>query len=133
MEVTVGLRIMSDHLDSERITRVLNISPTRTWKKGETIDTVRGQAPASSGGWFFYSTSTAENDLERTLQTLLTSLAPCSEAIHQLKKEGFWIDICCNISSDDVVGFILSPHLLAQLVGLELEIDFSIGPSDFKP
>jgi hypothetical protein len=110
-------------------TRALNLSPTRSWKKGEIINTVRGPAAGSSGGWFFYSTGGIENNLEQTLQALLTSIVPCSEAIRQLKNEGFWIDICCNVSSDDVVGFILSPQLLAQLVELQLEIDFSIGLS----
>lgn len=126
MHISVGLRIFSENLDPETITAKLNIQPSRSWKRGEPISTSAGTKGASSGGWFLYSYTVQSNKVAEHLDWLVQRIASSVTEIDQLKKQGHAIDVCCNLSGDNPVSFVLPADMLDKIAALGLEIDFTI-------
>ncbi len=131
MYISASLSIMSEELAPQRITALLSIEPTRSWKRGESIATAKGFSGASSGGWFLYSSELKSKDLAEHLDWLVSKIGSLSPQLCILQREGYMLSICCNLSSPErLVSFIVPPKTLRAISELGLELDCVVALND---
>ena len=117
---------MHDTLDPEVISQDLCLVPSRHWKKNDPIDTWKGNASASSGGWFLYSYEIECEELDDHFTWLLTRIVPLASKLKALMVAGIGVDICCNMSGKNPISMVLSPIVISEVSKLGVELDFTI-------
>lgn len=124
--VRSALRIVGDDFDPEQLSELLQVSPGRTWKKGDKIRDTGYTHPFSA---WIYETAASESlslaDPAKQLQNVFMSKAG---QLHSLKKE-LDLDLCIDFVVVIEDGTPPSMHLDAEFldfvvsVGAELDID----------
>lgn len=119
------LRIFSDDLVPDEITRLLNIEPTETFRKGESHS--KGRLQRKTNGWF-YSTRTlsASKDTRRHIDLILTALDGRDSAIKTLCERGCKLDITSYWVSTGQGGPWLMPQQMLKLGSLGLGVWWDI-------
>lgn len=111
----------------EQITRELGISPTRTWKLGDSIQET--QLRRKHNGWCFsIGKSERALDLEKPLAMLIKHLLPYAQIISTLcEKHKLQPEISCAIYiSDEVPSINLCPETISHLAQLNSFLDIDI-------
>lgn len=121
--------VFHDALAPDAVSEELGIEPTRTQKRG-AVDDPQAQDPFiyTTGGWFLSSEGAVESrDARRHIDWLLDRLEPGHRTLQKLQKAGCRMEISCYwLSSSGNGGPTLSPHQMARLADLGIEIGFDI-------
>ncbi|MGI8972495.1 MAG: DUF4279 domain-containing protein [Dehalococcoidia bacterium] len=119
--------IYHDALDPEMLSAELGIEPTDAQKRGEVGDP-QAQDPFiyTTSGWFLSSEGAVESrDARRHIDWLLDRLEPGSVTLQKLQRAGCRMEVSCYwLSRSGNGGPTLSPHQMARLATLGLEIEF---------
>jgi ubiquitin C-terminal hydrolase len=116
----VTLRLYSDRLSPQEITKFLGIEPSATFEKD--IE------KANHNAWFLTSEGSINSkDSRRHIDFLADKLLPIRERLKILASQSAKIDISCFWSSESGQGGpTLSPQQLSKLAELEIELWFDI-------
>jgi hypothetical protein len=111
----------------DQITQELGISPTRTWRLGDSIQET--QLRRKHNGWCF-SIGKRESalDLEKPLVMLINHLLPYAQTISSLcEKHNLQSEISCAIYISDETPIInFSPETISHLAQLNSFLDIDI-------
>jgi hypothetical protein len=121
VETFSTLRVYSDQVEPDRITSLLALEPTSSFKMGEA----RGASGRRNKvhGWFFSTKGISESrDTRRHIDLILSALDEKTGVVHLLQKEGCRFDICSYWVSIGQGGPSLWPCQMARLAELEIEV-----------
>ena len=122
----VGLRIIGDDLDPEKITQVLSCKPSTSYKKGDTIKSKYKDRVAKIGRWNLDSELPDESDLEDKIWDILKKVSLDQKAWTTLT-ESYQVDLFCGVFLEtENRGFGLSVDIMKALSRLGIEIGFDI-------
>jgi hypothetical protein len=115
------LRIFSDDLGPDEITRLLQTEPTEAFRKGDLHS--KGKLRRKTNGWF-YSTKKLSNsrDTRRLVDMILTMLDGKADAVKALQSKGCKIDITSYWLSVGQGGPWLMPEQMLKLGALGISI-----------
>lgn len=120
------LRVMSEDLQPEAVTSLLDIQPTKTQVRGG-LPRPSSKHPYKYGGWFLESKGQIQSrDSRRHLDWLLDHLHGKAAAITKLKEQGHLVDLCIRWDSVGHGGPTLNPSHMVQLGELGIELFFDI-------
>ena len=126
-ETFVTLRIYSDDLSPEEISKSLKTEPSESVTKGDVYG-IKTKKIRKHNGWFLTSEGSIESkDCRRHFDFLADKIISFKPYLKELQNKGCKIDISCFWSSEQGQGGpTLSPIQLKKLAELELEIWFDI-------
>ena len=130
LETYVVLRIFSQTLDPEEITRVLGIAATQT-RPMEPDSRYRPRREYHYWNWSTDSRVSSLNSLDH-VRAVIELLKGKEQQLEQLRARGCQIDVWCHWVSSGQGGHCLDVPALAALAHLGLEIGWDIyfGTSD---
>ncbi len=122
------LRIFSDSLGPEQITQLLQVEPTRTFRKGELF----GKHERKTNGWFYCTQNlTSSKDDRRHLDLIIAALDGKDAQMRELHSHGCKMDITSFWSSKEGQGGPwLTPEQMLRLGTLGLSLWWDIYFSD---
>lgn len=123
----VWLRVLNEELDSDEISRVLKLQPTRTIRAGETISEKSPRTQRYSG-WFLESAGQVDSrDSREHFDWLLNQIDGKGSQLQELAKRGYLVDVCCRWdSAAGQGGPSFTPWQLSTLGALGVELWFDI-------
>lgn len=126
-ETFVTLRIYSDNISPEEISKSLKTNPSESVSKGDVYG-IKTRKIRNHNGWFLTSEGFVESkDCRRHFDFLADKITSLKPNFKELQNKGCQIDISCFWSSENGQGGpTLSPKQLKKLAQLELEIWFDI-------
>jgi len=120
-------RVMSEHLNPDSVTTLLELEPTSTQKKGDLPDP-DSRFPKKFSGWFLETESFIQSrDARRHIDWLTERLAGRSEALATLRSEGHTVDLCVCFGSIGQGGPLIGPRQLRALADLGLDFWLDLG------
>ncbi len=125
VETYSTLRIFSDDIPPDEITKHLQIEPTESFRKGESHSL--GKLKRKANGWF-YSTSelSSSKDNRRHIDLILAILDGKVDSVQKLHSEGCRIDITTYWVSVGQGGPWLMPQQMLKLGTLGIEVWWDI-------
>ena len=125
VETDSTLRVFSDEIPPEEITKLLQIDPTSAFRKGGLH--CRGKLKRKAHGWF-YSTRklSSSKDTRRHIDLILTVLEGKGDAVEKLHTGGCKMDIVSYWVSAGQGGPWLMPQQMLKLGTLGIEIWWEI-------
>ncbi len=125
VETYSTLRIFSDGVSPDKITRFLQTEPTDSFLKGQSFN--QGKLKRKANGWF-YSTKelSSSKDTRRHLDLILAALDGKDDAVGKLQREGCKIDVTTYWLSIGQGGPWLTPQQMLRLGVLGVEIWWDI-------
>ena len=122
----IALRVASDDLAPDRITRMLGVNPTFAATKGENID-VRGVPVAqSTGTWRYALPASPEWELGDAIDTLLEQL-PADPALWESLASWADVAVVCELYVHDLArAGNVPPDTLARLAERRLALRLEI-------
>jgi hypothetical protein len=124
--IEIELRVTADHLDPDRITRMLGVMPSAAARKDESVDVDGVPIAQSTGVWRYALPASPEWELSDAIDTLLEQMPP-DPALWESLSGWATVSVICGLYVHDVNrGADLHPDTLARLaerrVALRLEI-----------
>lgn len=124
LEIT--LRVSSDDLDPERITRMLGVAPTFAGRKGEQVDQAGVPVTQRTGAWTYALPASPEWELGDAIDTLLERL-PADPALWESLAGWANVTVVCELFAHaDDRSARLPPDTLARLAERRLELRLEI-------
>jgi hypothetical protein len=116
------LRIFSDHLGPEQITQLLQVEPTRVFRKGEFFGDKKLER--KTNGWFYCTKDlTSSKDDRRHLDLIIAALDGKDAQMRELHSHGCKMDITSFWSSKEGQGGPwLMPEQMVRLGTLGLSV-----------
>lgn len=125
VKTNATLRMFSDQVGPEAISKKLNINPTESFSKGESHGN-RGLI-RKLNGWLLNTEEAVDSkDTRRHIDWLLSKLSPRKIELDELRSNGVEVDISCLWMSTGQGGPLMSPQQMAVLCQLDLEIWWDI-------
>ena len=123
-EISVRFVISDFECDPEDISKLLSITPTVTWRVGESIaGTIRRH---KENGWRLDSPMNRSQEIDEQIKGLLSQLEPKAELLRHLA-EDFYSEFSCIIYAYDYVPSInLSNETLSRMADLGAAIDIDL-------
>lgn len=125
--VKVDFRIMGDKYDVQEITRLLNVTPTMTWKTGDFIRNTKKKRPYTA---WIYSTDVEETlDINSQLIKIENLFCPKVEELLFLKQKynlDFSIDIVIIIENHLSPATYLENSIIKFASCLEARFDIDL-------
>lgn len=123
------LRIFSDDLAPDEITRILQIDPTESFQKGESYSL--GKLRRKTHGWFYSTKKLCDSkDTRRHIDTILSAFEGKVESVQKLQSQGCKLDITSYWSSRGQGGPWLMPEQMLKLGRLGISVWWDIYFSD---
>ena len=124
--IEIELRVTSDDLDPDRITRMLGVVPSVAARKDESVDVDGVPVTQPTGVWRYALPASPEWELSDAIDTLLEQMSP-DPALWESLSGWANVSVICGLYVHDVNrGADLHPDTLAKLserrVALRLEI-----------
>lgn len=125
------LRIMSEDLDPDEITRLLAVSPSKTQRRGESWS-YKPERIHKKSGWFLSTEGIlTSRDARHHLDWVLEHIRERKEAFSVFHSRGYLVDLCCRWDSKSGHGGpTLSPPQMSVLADLEIELWFDVYVGD---
>jgi hypothetical protein len=125
VETYSTLRVNSDEISPEEITKLLQINPTKAFRKGETH--ARGKLQRKTNGWF-YSTKklSSSKDTRRHIDLILASLDGKDDSVKKLHLKDCKLDIISYWVSIGQGGPWLMPYQMLRLGTLGIPVWWDI-------
>ena len=116
VETYSTFRIFSECLEPENVSDILQIKPTRSFKKGERKSEINSKLQYQTNGWF-YSTEglCTSSDTRRHIDMILAILEGKMESINTLHAKGCEMDIVSYWESKGQGGPLLMPLQMSKL------------------
>jgi hypothetical protein len=115
------LRIFSDTVSPTDITTKLQLDPTESFKKGDTMGSRGGSRKFN--GWFLSSESLINSrDTRRHIDWILAKIKDKATEISSLYADGVEIDISCAWVSTGQGGPVISTPQMSLLSALDIEV-----------
>jgi len=129
VETHSTLRVFSDHITPDEITKLLQIEPTSAFRKGDSYS--HGKLKRKANGWF-YSTEqlSSSKDTRRHIDLILATLDGKDDSVQKLHIEGCKIDLTTYWVSVGQGGPWLMPRQMLKLGTLGIEIWWDIYFAD---
>ena len=126
-----SLRIFSDTISAEQISRRLSIQPTRTHAVGDPIS-ARVYRPRTTHGWLLETRGVVDSrDSRRHIDWLLDQLIPAEAELHNLRAEGADANIFSYwVSARGHGGPMISPPQMEKLARLRLDCGWDVYLGD---
>jgi hypothetical protein len=125
------LRIMSEDLDPDEITKTLGVEPNEMHRAGEPRSP-KSKRLNETSGWFI-STKGILNSLDSRhhLDWILEKVSTKEKELHSLQSRGYLVDVCVRWDSKGSSGGpTLSPRQLLGFGSLGVEVWFDIYCDD---
>lgn len=129
---SVSLFITGRTLDPTLVTRLLGITPSRSWRAGDAVQ-IAGRSferHHEDGGWKYYFEHKKNASIEFQLDTWVHILEDKIQALHELRSQGNYCRLSWFAASSATVSIVVPSELqsaLAQL-GLDWEISIQLAP-----
>lgn len=121
VETYSTLRVFSDDVAPDEMTRVLQIEPTESFRKGDTHS--HGTLRRKANGWFYSTQKLCDSkDTRRHIDMILLTLEGKEEAVARLKSQGCKLDITSYWVSTGQGGPWLMPLQMLKLGRLGIEV-----------
>ncbi len=130
IETYSTLRVFSDDLAPEEITKLLQIEPTDSFRKGESH--FQGRLRRKANGWFNTTKNLCDSkDTRRHIDMIATSLEGRTAGVEEIHRRGCKIDITSYWLSSGQGGPCLNPQQMLSLgklgIGVWWDVYFSNG------
>lgn len=112
-------------VEPSEISRKLELSPTKTWQKG---DTWLPNKSRENNNWEIHSSiDSSELFLDTHIKSVLDIIEPKHSQILSLREQGCDIGInCVGYYYNENPGFHLSAKLLSRLASFSIDVDFDL-------
>jgi len=115
------LRVFSDNILPEEITKVLQIEPTEAFRKGDSH--AQGKLQRKASGWFYSTKHLCDSkDTRRHLDMILAALEGRLEAVRALHLRGCKIDVSSYWRSVGQGGPCLTPEQMLKLGAFDISV-----------
>jgi hypothetical protein len=124
---SVTLVITGLDLEPEQVTKILEMPPTRSWKRGQEKVFRSGRTHVYPwGGWkLFQSDETMKMPLEKQLEYWASLLAPKTASLRQLRGMDCAAVLDCYLSISETASVPVSAELLEKIAGCGVEIELN--------
>lgn len=124
-ELSAYFTLTNFEVEPEVITNSLNVSPSKTWKKGDLVRP-NTNSREKENGWQLKSNPDSSEELENHIQFIIESLRPNWDKLVKLASSCH-IELSCVIYIEDEVPSIhFDRKLIEQLAELKAEIDIDL-------
>jgi len=131
------LRIFSEHVSPDEMTRVLGVAPTSSVRKGHLRNPREPRSESKTNCWYLGSRDSVQSkDCRRHIDWIVERIYPAKEALRQLREAGAEISICCTWeSSENQGGPIMTPKQMGPLseLGIPVWWEFWCSGGDETP
>lgn len=130
------LRLVSDDLDPDEVSRTLGVEASDSHRKGEPhiLPGGRVKPPWSTGVWYVSSEHVVESfDLRRHLDWVIALVSGKTDVLAAYRQRGFVTDVPCYWVGDQVCGPRISQDQLRGLAALGLDFDIDWADWDEGP
>jgi hypothetical protein len=125
----IEFRIYGTRIDSEQITNLIGVAPTRTWTLGESIQ--KTNLRRKENAWCFSVAKVDEHDnwqLAETVKRLLQTLMPKAGDIKRICEE---FDLECELScgvyiKDQPPSMNFTPDIISDIAAFNATLDIDI-------
>lgn len=125
VETFSTLRVFSDEMGPDEISELLQIHPTRAFRKGDTHN--KGKLKRKSSGWFYCTRSlSSSRDSRRHIDLILKALGRKAYAVRKLHQRGCKIDIITYWLSVGQGGPWMMPQQMLKLGTLGIDVWWDI-------
>jgi hypothetical protein len=124
-ETIVSLSITEFECSPSEITKILNITPSKTWQKNEPIDE-RIVARHKENGWRISSSLSKESNLEEHIKNLSQVIIPHKAKFKNLPSSSYVELSCCIYVHHEVPEISFSANTIQLLSELQAEIDIDL-------
>ena len=129
---SVGFRFGAPDLDPDKISSLLGLQPSRSYRTGELRPLKHGRFAGQSfpqriGVWLLDSPLPGKAEAEEHLVWLLDQLEPRMAEVHQVIESGAKADFYLGLITEcGQGGCILTPELLRRLGRFGVELGFAV-------
>jgi Domain of unknown function (DUF4279) len=131
-EIAVALRLTGQDFSPEKVTPLLGVSPTKTWRIGDTVQNTL--LKRKHDGWEFALPLQAALDLEAQLCALLDLFESRRDSILEIcERFGLEVEVACAVYVTDEAPIMhLSPRIMRRIAtfNADLDIDLILLPSE---
>jgi hypothetical protein len=129
VETHSTLRVFSDDLAPEEISRVLQIEPTESFRTGDAHS--QGKLRRKANGWLYSTQKICDSkDTRRHIDTILSKLEGKQDVVASMQSQGCKFDITSYWVSTGQGGPWLMPQQMLKLGRLGIEVWWDIYFSD---
>jgi hypothetical protein len=129
------LRIMSEEMDPNEITKILNLTPTQIQHAGEPRSAKSNKVRKTSGWWISTKGLLDSLDARHHLDWILERVSEKTEEIKLLQKREYLVDVCVRWDSKSGHGgpTLSSKQLLGfGKLGIEVWFDIYFDDDEFE-
>jgi hypothetical protein len=122
------LIITGDELEPDEVTRLLQLTPSQSWRRGERKQsTGRSEHVYEWGGWkLFIEDGKRTLNLEEQLAYWYDLLRAKREILHEFANRDYWLRLDCYISTDATASICLDWELQTKMVSIGVDLTLSI-------
>ena len=131
-EVRVSVRVASDALDPDEVTRLLGVAPSFAARKGEVRRSEGRAVTQRTGVWYVDLGTSTEWVLEDAIGALLDRL-PSDPAVWAVLTSKYEVDLSCGLFLRCWNrGFVLPAHVIQRIAerGIEVSVDIYCDAED---
>lgn len=131
--VTVKFSLSGEDLTPDKITKIMGITPSKAWSKGDSIPQEKGsrfipRPDYPFGRWILYAPCSKYDSFDVQINALLEVLERLpSYATDLIKDYNGEISIAYS-SGEDSIGFHLDTYLIQRIYALGAELDITVYP-----
>ncbi|MGH8072144.1 MAG: DUF4279 domain-containing protein [Candidatus Entotheonellia bacterium] len=131
-EIAVALRLTGQDFSPEKVTPLLGVSPTKTWRLGDTVQNTL--LKITHDGWEFALPVPAVLDLEAQLCALLDLFESRRHSVLEVcDRFGLEVEVACAVYVTDEAPIMhLSSRTMRRIAtfNADLDIDLILLPSE---
>jgi hypothetical protein len=131
----ISLRLRHPSLDPAEITSALHLSPSRSWRAGDSRTTptgkpLEGKYPDTTWIADVGESKWPDKELPVAINGVLDQLAPYKEFFHRIRSEGGKVEFFVGWFLEGQGGDIFDCGLLARMADLKIDLALDVYPDD---